>query len=582
MGKIKQLDQQLTNMIAAGEVVERPAGIVKELVENALDANSKNITVNVTDGGINCITVMDDGEGMDASDALMAFERHATSKIHRPNDLWAIHSFGFRGEALPSIASVSTIALKTNNGHEGTLVQIENGKVVQNSPVATNEGTCISVEKLFYKVPARLKHLKHPAYEYAIVYDTMVKFALSHPEVSFKLISDNRQTLLTPGNNNLLAVIYEIFGKEKAKSAIPVDIKDTDFHVTGYLFHPQYTKTNRNHVHVFMNGRMVKPYRIIKAVSDCYADYIPNDRYPIAVLNIEMDPQLVDVNVHPSKWEIRLSKQAELELLLKEQLPLLLKQSMRPFVIEAARVKEEPIFQQEIIERVETSVMQSETVEEATLPFVEKFEPLNVQRKIEVFEPEVASKSFPAMSLIGQFHHKFILAQGDNGLYVIDQHAAQERVHFEEIMEKIKDNHETQELLYPVMIQVGYEIVQLLDELNTFVKSYDIQFELFGDDTLVVHVLPVWLKDIDHTSFLNDLIEYFKNNRKVDKETTLRHKIATMACKRSIRFNRALTKEEMQAVISQLANCEQPFQCPHGRPTFILIEDSSLEREFLR
>lgn len=582
MAKIKLLNEQLTNMIAAGEVVERPSGIVKELIENSLDAGSKNILVKVVDGGIKYIQVVDDGEGMDKEDAVMAFERHATSKIFKPNDLWEIDSFGFRGEALPSIASVSHVVMLTNNKNEGSKVEINYGEKVYVGPYGCNEGCDITITELFYKTPARLKHLKSPAYENSLINDIVVKFALSNPNVSFTFISDEKEAFKSSGNGDLLEIIFKLYGRDIVKSAIKIDEEDFDYKLSGYMIQPQHTRANRNAISIFMNSRMVRPYKIQKAIIDSYSDYIPNDRFPIVVLNIEMDRKLIDVNVHPSKWEVRLSKQAQLEMLIRERFARLLSKDIKPFTIDIVNKPKEKVETISFInELVNNQSDNNEIVKETLIK-----EEIKEFKKDDFYNEEYTSvveeKNFPQMRVIGQFHGKFILAEGYEGLYVIDQHAAQERVHFEEISDKLSKNVGHFELLLPIMVNTTSDVVSRINELNDFSSNFNIEFEIFGNDSLIVHKLPLWLQNIEHKSFLNDLIDYFKEDKKINKLDVLRHKIATMACHHSIRFNRILSKEEMQQVVDELKICRQPFQCPHGRPTFVLIEDYYLEREFLR
>ncbi len=582
MAKIKLLNEQLTNMIAAGEVVERPSGIVKELIENSLDAGSKNILVKVVDGGIKYIQVVDDGEGMDKEDAVMAFERHATSKIFKPNDLWEIDSFGFRGEALPSIASVSHVVMLTNNKNEGSKVEINYGEKVYVGPYGCNEGCDITITELFYKTPARLKHLKSPAYENSLINDIVVKFALSNPNVSFTFISDEKEAFKSSGNGDLLEIIFKLYGRDIVKSAIKIDEEDFDYKLSGYMIQPQHTRANRNAISIFMNSRMVRPYKIQKAIIDSYSDYIPNDRFPIVVLNIEMDRKLIDVNVHPSKWEVRLSKQAQLEMLIRERFARLLSKDIKPFTIDIVNKPKEKVETISFINELVNNQSENNEIVKETLIKEEIKEFKKDDFYNEEYTSVVEEKNFPQMRVIGQFHGKFILAEGYEGLYVIDQHAAQERVHFEEISDKLSKNVGYFELLLPIMVNTTSDVVSRINELNDFSSNFNIEFEIFGNDSLIVHKLPLWLQNIEHKSFLNDLIDYFKEDKKINKLDVLRHKIATMACHHSIRFNRILSKEEMQQVVDELKICRQPFQCPHGRPTFVLIEDYYLEREFLR
>lgn len=597
MGVIQTLDMQLTNMIAAGEVVERPMGIVKELVENSIDAKATRIEVSIAQGGIQSIEIIDNGIGMDSEDATMAFKRHATSKIHKTQDLWSIKTLGFRGEALPSISSVSEVVLETNDGKESTKVEIHYGDIISAKPFPCNQGTAIRITGLFYKTPARLKHLKTVSYENSLISDVIQKFALSHPEIAFTLISDGKESFRTTGSGDLLEVVYQIYGKDIAKNAMIIDDGDSDYKIKGICIHPQFTRASRSAISVFLNERMVRPYRIQKAIIDSYANYIPSDRYPIVILDIKMDSQLVDVNVHPSKWEVRLSKEQQLEYLIQESLPKILNSHIQAPEVKLERIKEEKIVIQSFFEepiptkKVEVfqpiqSVVEEEKTEYKTMEIkVEEpiqSEPVVIEEKIEVIEP-LPKREFPKLRVIGQLHGKYILCEGDQGLYIIDQHAAQERVHYEQFLQTMNDTkHIMSPCLVPHMLHASSDMVRRVDEINEFTKTIGIEFEAFGQDSLIVREIPTWLKDVEEGVFLQDLLDNFKDETEINKNKIHKDKIATMACHHSIRFNRFLTQEEMIEVVEQLKNCEQPYHCPHGRPTFICLDATRLEKEFYR
>lgn len=584
MGIIQTLDIQLTNMIAAGEVVERPMGIVKELVENAIDAKATRIEINTLQGGIESIEVIDNGMGMDSADATTAFQRHATSKISKTQDLWAIQTLGFRGEALPSIASVSQVILETNNGEEATRVEIKYGNLISARPFPCNQGTLIKITGLFQKTPARLKHLKTVSYENSLIADVIQKFACSHPEIAFVFTNDGKESFRTSGSGDLLEVVFQLYGKDIAKNAIAIDERDADYHLTGICIHPQFTRSTRNAISIFLNERIVRPYRIQKAVVDSYSNYIPSDRYPIVILNIKMDSQLVDVNVHPSKWEVRLSKEQQLEHLIKEMLPKILERHIQaPQIPIQHVVKEKVEIQQfftdsepEIEKKVDKPILlihedkqdyKSHVIQEEV---VEKIEPL-------------PQRSFPKLRVLGQLHGKYILCEGDEGLYIIDQHAAQERVNFEKFQDEMENKQPVMmDCLIPFNLHATNDCISRIDEINDAVLSIGIQFEVFGSDRLIVRQTPIWMKDIEAMTFLQDLLDSFKDEREISSKKIHKDKIATMACHHSIRFNRILNNDEMGEVVSQLENCHQPYHCPHGRPTFICIVESQLEREFLR
>ena len=593
MGKIHQLDTQTANMIAAGEVVERPMGVVKELVENAIDAGSTRITVSVIDGGMTKITVRDNGIGMDSEDALNAFKRHATSKIKGQNDLFDIHTLGFRGEALPSIASVSKVTLTTSDGNDSTRVQIEYGEIKNAGNYPCDEGTEISIEGLFYRTPARLKHLKSGSYENTLIQDVIVKFAFSYPSIAFTFISNDRISFQTTGKGNLLEVIYQAWGREAGENAIAVDFSDYDYHVTGYIVKPSLTRVSRNCMHVFLNGRMVRTFRLYKSILDGYEDFIVKGRNPLVVLNIEMDPQLLDVNVHPSKWEVRISKENQLEYLIKDNIREALKSTILAPVAEVKvavqRAAVEPIVfdtnsalvtpfvaEKEVTVTPVVETKPIETIKE------ENIKPVIQEEKI-IEEKEIQHEKLPEMTVIGQLHEKFILCSTEKGLAILDQHACQERVHYEELLQKLEETTPVMmELLVPISILAGNDLVERVDEINASISDMHFQFEPFGRDTFIVRSVPMWMKEVEEERFLQDVIDNFKNDRDSKYARMEKKKIATMACHSSIRFNRTLSLDEMKEVVKQLYKCQNPYHCPHGRPTFIILDEKELTKEFLR
>lgn len=603
MGKIHQLDTQTANMIAAGEVVERPMGVVKELVENAIDAGSSRITVSVEDGGMSKITVRDNGCGMDSEDALNAFKRHATSKIHGQNDLFDIHTLGFRGEALPSIASVSQVTLTTSDGNDATRVKIEYGDLKSASNYPCDEGTEISVEGLFYRTPARLKHLKSGSYENSLIQDVIVKFAFSYPNIAFTFISNDRISFHTTGKGNLLEVIYQAWGREAGEASIPVEFSDYDYEVKGYIVKPSITRASRNCMHIFLNGRMVRTFRLYKAVLDGYEDFIVKGRNPLIVLDITMDPQLLDVNVHPSKWEVRISKENQLEYLLRDKIREALKNTiLAPKAeMQAARQKiAEPMFfdtnsalvtpfvnKEEPKESFVSNKTMTNAVEIKETPVVsqvvEQVIHTEVEQPQEIEEKETVQEKLPEMTVIGQLHEKFILCATEKGLAILDQHACQERVHYEEILAKLEEAKPIMmDLLVPISILAGNDLVQRVDEINESIRDMHFVFEPFGRDTLIVRSVPMWMKEIEEERFLQDVIDNFKNDRESKYARMEKKRIATMACHSSIRFNRTLTMDEMKEVVKQLYQCQNPYHCPHGRPTFIILDEKELTKEFLR
>ncbi len=599
MGRIRQLDAQTANMIAAGEVVERPMGVVKELVENSIDAGAQRIFVMIEEGGIRSLTVQDDGIGMDAEDAQMAFHRHATSKIQTSNDLWSIHTLGFRGEALPSIASVSKVTLTTNNGEEGTRVVIEYGRTVSVSSYPSNRGTEITVEGLFYQTPARLKHMRSAAYEASLIQDVISRFALSHPEIAFVLVSDGREAFRTTGQGNLLEVVYMVYGRIAAENAIEVSFSDFDYQVSGYLIKPSVTRASRSMMHIFLNDRMVRTYKLYKAVQDGYEDFIVKGRFPMCILNISMDPHLLDVNVHPSKWEVRLSKEAQLEYLIRDNVRSALQSTVlapqirvrseepvyyEPMSFESAMKEEKPVYKtEEAPVKKEEKPVKEEVIPQPAIREEIK-EDNRILQSIQEAEPQpkTETRQFPDMEVIGQLHEKFILCAVKDGLAVIDQHAAQERVHYEEFCRKLNQAPAMMECLIPLTVHASDDLVRRADEINESIADLHITLEPFGHDMFVIRSLPVWMQEIEEEPFLQDVLDEFRNDRNAKYTRLEKKRIATMACHHSIRFNHALTMDEMKEVVRQLKECENPYHCPHGRPTFVTLSEKELAKEFLR
>lgn len=604
MAKIMQMDTQLSNMIAAGEVVERPGGIVKELVENAIDAHATRIEIHCLEGGISRIEIIDNGDGMDKEDAQRAFARHATSKIRTTEDLWSISTLGFRGEALPSIASVSKTTLLSCDGSESTQVRVEYGEMVDVSDAPSSKGTTIIVEGLFQRTPARLKHLKSSQYEAAVIQDTVQKFALSHPEIAFNLVIDGKQSLKTSGLGSLKEVMVQIYGRDCLKNTFEVKGEDYDYTITGLASLPHLTRANKNYIHLFVNGRMVKSYRLTKAVLEGYRSYLFNERYPIVVLNIAMDERLVDVNVHPSKWEIRLSKQQQLEYLIQDVVRDCLKAQFASPEVTATKTIQpvsfepvvervvEPVVSHVVLNKVEAVEKQEvfHTTEKIYAQSSLSLDEVKIEEKEEVLmvqEPEVpfvpTVKPFPVMEPLAQLHGKYILAEAEEGLYIIDQHAAQERVNYEKFRDQFDAQGESMtEMLVPVMVQASANVMHRLDELNELLKIFPLQFESFGQTTLIARQIPLWMQKVDETAFLQDVVDLFDSEKSLNPTDLNKDRIATMACHHSIRFNRVLSRAEMVEVVESLKRCRQPYHCPHGRPTFILISQNQLVKDFKR
>ncbi len=596
MGKIHQLDSHTANMIAAGEVVERPMGVVKELVENAIDAGSTSITISIEEGGISKITIQDNGCGMSSEDAEMAFQRHATSKIQGENDLFSIHTLGFRGEALPSIAAVSKVTLVTSDGVDNTKIVIAYGQKQSASPYPCNQGTEITVEGLFYHTPARLKHMRSASYESSLIQDVISRFALSHPEIAFHFINDGRDAFRTSGQGSLLEVVFNVYGRAASENCIAVDFSDFDYHVTGYLVKPDITRASNKMMHVFLNGRMVRTYRIYKAIQDGYEGLIPNGRYPMCVLSIEMDPHLLDVNVHPSKWEVRISKEIQLELLIKDEIHKALNvQDIIPTVQvhEAAVEYYQPLsFDEELKEQPITEESSKDEKKEIEQPDdiqlsiqKEAAEDAKILRALqsEVVEEKVEEKQpFPLMQVIGQYHNQYILCEMEHALAIVDQYAANKKILYHEIYQKMKQESTMMDLLLPITIHTSDDIVQRCDEINESLASFHITFEPFGKDTLIIRSLPSWCQKIEEEQFIQDLIESFHNEETNHFTKTKQEKIAQIATSHLIKKTKHFTLEEMNQLIESLSKCDDPFVGVDHKPVLIVLDERDLMKEFKR
>ncbi len=600
MGRIQQLDAQTANMIAAGEVVERPMGVVKELVENAIDAGSTRINISIEEGGIKKITIQDNGSGMDSTDAEMAFRRHATSKIKNQNDLWTIHTLGFRGEALPSIASVSKTTMITSDGNDATRIVIEYGKTVSVGAYPCNQGTQITVEGLFYQTPARLKHMRSASYEASLIQDVIARFALSHPEISFHFYNEDRESFMTTGQGDLLEVLYQVYGRGAYENALEADFGDYDYTITGYLIKPEINRATRNAMHVFLNGRMVRTYKIYKAIQDGYEGYLAKGRYPMCVLKIEMDPHILDVNVHPSKWEVRLSKEAQLEYLIRDNIQKILQSH---FLAPQAKVEEakiqyyEPLsFDTEDLEpsKPETvkeeipqyeekkeEIQQSDTVKEEIRRETEADNALLRQLASEVREepePIEEKPAMPQMRVIGQLHQKYILCETEQGLAIINQRTAMERINYEEYLKKLQKAPVMMDLLVPVTLHVSDDIVQRVDEINAALSKIHLSFEAFGKDTLLVRSLPSWMNGMNQEKFLQDVLDLYKSEMMTDIARMQYGSLASLASGNAVHKVQSLSMDEMNTIIEKLAQCENPYYGNNGMPVFMILDEKELTK----
>ncbi|MCZ0754115.1 DNA mismatch repair endonuclease MutL [Anoxybacillus sp. J5B_2022] len=608
MGKIRKLDDHLSNKIAAGEVVERPASVVKELVENAIDANSTVIELELEEAGLAKIRIIDNGDGMEEEDCLLAFERHATSKIKDEHDLFRIRTLGFRGEALPSIASVAEVEMKTSTGNgPGTLVLLKGGQLVKHERTSSRKGTEITVANLFFNTPARLKYMKTVHTELGHVTDVVNRLALAHPHISFRLRHHGKALLYTNGNGDVRHVLSAIYGVEVAKKMIPIQAESLDFIVKGYISLPEVTRASRNYMSTIVNGRYVRNMPLMKAIESGYHTLLPIGRYPIVLLSVEMDPILVDVNVHPAKLEVRFSKEAELNELVETAIrqafqsrtlipemtvkrPEKPKTEQRVFSFEhvAKEPAAAPVVRQVAIAEKEKPLNPSFLKEEIDVRTEESLDNEDVQQepifKIESEEADDRQKErIPPLYPIGQMHGTYILAQNENGLYIIDQHAAQERIKYEYFREKLGEvTNEVQQLLVPLTFEYAANEYVLIESHLEELAKCGVFLEPFGNNTFIVRAHPSWFPKGEEAMIIEEMIQQVLEMKKIDLKQ-LREKAAIiMSCKQSIKANHHLRHDEMFTLLESLRKAADPFTCPHGRPIIIHFSTYELEKMFKR
>lgn len=604
--KIYQLPDLLANKIAAGEVVERPASVVKELVENSIDAGSRWVRVDIEEAGLKLIRVMDDGEGMAGEDAERAFLRHATSKIKHETDLFHVRTLGFRGEALASIASVSRLQLRTSEGEQaGTLLVLEGGVVREQKKCEARKGTEIVVEDLFFNTPARLKYMKTIHTELGHITDLLYRLALSHPEVRFEATHNGKSLFRTAGNGDLLQVIAQIYGMNIARKMIKIEAKSLDFSLSGYIAKPEITRASKSYMSTLINGRYIRSIALNQAILRAYHTLLPIGRSPLAVLAIQMDPILLDVNVHPTKLEVRFSKEKELIALVEQTIRNAFRQavlipevtkpqkkeapSVQPaFQFDSPRqdlreqtefVKETPVFPQEPLTEMmpqieEAPVFTAETTSaDAELLFT----------KEQPEAPQPSSERIPPLYPIGQLQGTYIMAQNENGLYMIDQHAAQERIKYEFFKEKLgKPANEVQELLLPLTFEFSGQEALYIEHHRVDLERVGLFFESFGDRTFIIRSHPVWFPKGFEEETIREMVDLVTAGQLIHVEKIREAAATLMSCKRSIKANHYLTHEDMSRLLDDLRTTQDPFTCPHGRPIIVHISTYELEKMFKR
>lgn len=658
MGQIHELNDILADQIAAGEVIERPASIVKELVENSLDAQSQRVDIIVENAGLDNIRVIDDGQGIAADDVELAFKRHATSKISSRHDLFRVQTMGFRGEALPSIASVADVELTTAvaGATAGRLVHLRGGELVANQPAPARRGTDVRVTELFFNTPARLKYLKSPHTELARITDIINRLALANPQVAFSFTHNGKELFRSAGNGNLQQVIATIYGIQAGRKMLAIQGTDNDFAVTGFVSLPELTRASRQYITIMINHRYVRNYALTKAIIQGYESKLMVGRYPVAVLNIELDPVLVDVNVHPAKREVRLSKEDQLAKLIAQtirqriarenlipdvdadrfsprpdpdlvnDLNRRLTEAAVPYGVHQAGTPESPSSTAKAASPQPTSTAKAgaDTVD-SQIPapvIIHQSSQLNSARmkefdaryqdeklptgisdqgalqtadqqtlpaKAENLELDVHDKSnqatgrFPDLQYIGQLQGTFLLAQASDGLYIVDQHAAQERINYERYRQEIGQvSVDQQTFLVPLVL--NYSTVDALTITNhaDVLASVGLRLEHFGQNSFLLRSHPTWFKEGQEEDTVREMIDWLIKDGKLTVQQFRMKTAIMMSCKRAIKANHHLDDREARALLKRLPQCENPFNCPHGRPVTVHFNDRDLEKMFKR
>lgn len=646
MPHIQVLDQVTIDKIAAGEVVERPASVVKELVENAIDAGATSVTTEIRDGGISLIRIMDNGCGIEHEEVRRAFLRHSTSKIKSVEDISHIHSLGFRGEALSSIAAVTQTELitKTRDAELGTRYIIEGGKETLIEEIGAPDGTTFLVRQLFYNVPARRKFLKTSATEAGHIQELLIHLSLSHPEVAFLFISNGQEKLRTSGSGKLKEVIYQVYGRDVAANLLEIDYEKGGLRISGYLGKPVITRGNRNYENFFVNGRYVKSPMLSKSLEDAYRDFTMQHKFPFAVLHFQIDGEEIDVNVHPTKMELRFQKQQEIyntvfegvqrrllepELIQKadvpepvgekhlgneekkEKSPFLLKPEKKPEESEQERkteIHDEEYFIKKMRERVEAYHKRSSSAEvnsrrELFRPDIQKDRVRETVRcaqdtavvdpppeeqpaeQLDLFEEKFLKRDVRAeYKLIGQIFDTYWLVEYRDNMYIIDQHAAHERVLYERTLKNMKTRtFSAQYLSPPIILSLTMQEAEMLNENMERFKRIGFEIEPFGGEEYAVRAIPDNMFSIAKKELLMEMIDEMADGINTSMTPELvDEKIASMSCKAAVKGNSRMSVREAEALIGELLTLENPYHCPHGRPTIIAMTKKELEKKFKR
>jgi len=608
MGKIKILDENLISKIAAGEIIERPASVVKELIENSLDAGANRIVIELSNGGIDLIRVVDNGCGMDFEDAKMAFERHATSKISSFEDILKLRTFGFRGEALASIAAVAKVALITREkgSGEGIHLELEGGAIKSSKIVGCREGTIIEVKDLFANVPARKKYLRSGAIEESFIIEIITKETLSHPEVAYNVVCDGKEKMNLP-RTNLRDRIIDIYGKNVGKSLLPIIYRseDGDFVIQGYITKPEVSRSTQGGIFTYVNNRAVTSKVVNNAIKEVYSQHTAKNKYPIAVVKIDMPPEHVDVNVHPAKTQVKFLDDKRVYNAVLDAVKRALESPMLTLEERIRKISEGKEIS-EIIEKSDRAKgsekgefsekdkhkEEKEKRIDEKITFSTKRESMQsvLESKVDIYPVQevnqIKNERFPKfeLSILGQTHNMYIIAEYVDGLVLIDQHAAHERIMYEMFTEKYGDaTIEKQELITPIKMELSAKECSILEKYEVHLSNLGFEIEHFGGNDYLIRTVPVMLGKIIDKEFLHELIDDLLENEKVSGiERVKEMLIQRLACRAADKSGKVFKGNEMKVLVEDLLKMKNPFACAHGRPTMIVIPFSELEKRFER
>ncbi len=583
MAKIIKLNDQLSNLIAAGEVVENMASVVKELVENSIDANATKISIDLQDSGLQEIKITDNGDGMEKEDMYLCFERHATSKIKTAHDLYHISTLGFRGEAIPSIASVSHMDIISSTGEKGYKISLKQGNIIEEGSYAPRKGTEMVIKYLFFNTPARLKHLKGTNTELSYIVGYVNKIALSHPEIAFTLSNNNKQLFKTPGTNDYLKVLSNIYSLDIIKNMVSFENENQYFKISGFLTKPFVNRSSRNHVTVIANNRMIKNNKIINAVNDGYKTYIPIGKYPIVFLKIELDPLLIDVNIHPQKLEVKFTETRMLESLIRNTInETLLRLNLIPEIKETQK-KEDYKFEQLNLTSVEEKpkLIKEDFIQYFDNKINKSQETNEVINKAEIKQEDTIK--VPNMEYIGQYMGTYLIAQNSEGLFIIDQHAAAERIRYEAYQELFGNvSVDTTELLLPITLDLSNEeVLKLSDKLDKF-TPLGIKVIPSTNNTIDIIEVPHYFPKGYERIYTEEITKYILEEKDVTVKEVRDNLAKNLSCKHSIKANKYINRIEIDKLLYDLEQTKNPYTCPHGRPVIIKFTQTEIEKLFKR